>query len=53
MSWMNLDETKFYYDGQGFMSMQITENEVQVIFYDVSGSALHKWSTSKWLYSTI
>lgn len=53
MSWMNPEETKFYHDGQGFMSMQITENEVQVIFYDVFGSALHKWSTSKSLYSTM
>lgn len=54
MTWMNIpEETKFYHDGQGFMSMQITENDVQVIFYDVFGSALHKWSTSKSLYSII
>lgn len=51
MSWSNPSETKFYYDGQGFMSMQITQSEVHIVFYDVFGNALHKWSTSKSLYA--
>ncbi|XP_017442845.1 purple acid phosphatase 8 [Vigna angularis] len=43
----NLEELKLYYDGQGFMSMQITENNADIIFYDVSGKPLHTWSISK------
>ncbi|KAK7399893.1 hypothetical protein VNO78_11088 [Psophocarpus tetragonolobus] len=43
----NLEEMKLYYDGQGFMSMQITENNADIIFYDVFGNTLHSWSLSK------
>ncbi|KAM7487815.1 hypothetical protein LguiB_025299 [Lonicera macranthoides] len=46
-------EMKFYYDGQGFMSIQITQTQLNVSFYDVFGSVLHKWNTSKSLYSAI
>ena len=42
----NLDEMKFYYDGQGFLAAEITENEVYLAFYDIYGNMLHKWSTS-------
>ncbi|PWA82757.1 purple acid phosphatase 17 [Artemisia annua] len=42
----NLDEMKFYYDGQGFLAAEITENEVYLAFYDIYGNILHKWSTS-------
>ncbi|KAF6146547.1 hypothetical protein GIB67_008833 [Kingdonia uniflora] len=42
---------KFYYDGQGFMSMQLSETDAEIKFYDVYGSALHQWSISKQLYS--
>lgn len=45
-SW-NLEEVKFYHDGQGFMSVQITEMNVDVVFYDVLGKVLHRWSISK------
>ncbi|RHN42347.1 putative Acid phosphatase [Medicago truncatula] len=45
-SW-NLEEVKFYHDGQGFMSVQITEMNVDVVFYDVLGKILHRWSISK------
>lgn len=47
MQWWNPEELKFYYDGQGFMSVQITASQVDVAFYDVFGEVLHKWSTSK------
>jgi len=43
----NKEELKLYYDGQGFMSMQITESKVDIIFYDVSGKPLHTWSITK------
>ncbi|CAH2045825.1 unnamed protein product [Thlaspi arvense] len=47
-------ELKFYYDGQGFMSVDITEAELRVVFYDGYGRVLHRWSTyEKRLYSEI
>ncbi|GAB4855462.1 Purple acid phosphatase 8 [Ancistrocladus abbreviatus] len=48
-SW-NPEELKLYYDGQGFMSLQITKTELVAIFYDVFGNVLHTWSASKSLY---
>lgn len=44
----NPNELKFYYDGQGFMTLRITEDEIDVAFYDVFGEILHEWSTSKY-----
>lgn len=44
------NEMKFYYDGQGFMTLGITENEVSVAFYDVVGEVLHTWSTAKYTH---
>ncbi|KAK6921565.1 Calcineurin-like phosphoesterase domain, ApaH type [Dillenia turbinata] len=38
---------KFYYDGQGFMSVQITKTLVDFAFYDVFGNVLHKWTVNK------
>ncbi|RVW34564.1 Purple acid phosphatase 3 [Vitis vinifera] len=35
VQWWNPEELKFYYDGQGFMSVQITASQVDVAFYDV------------------
>ncbi|XP_076904352.1 purple acid phosphatase 3-like [Bidens hawaiensis] len=43
----NLDEMKFYYDGQGFMAGEINENDIVVSFYDVFGNLLHKWIASQ------
>ncbi|XP_061373794.1 purple acid phosphatase 8-like isoform X2 [Gastrolobium bilobum] len=51
-SW-KIEEMKLYYDGQGFMSVQVTETELDVAFYDVFGNVLHKWKTSKQLLSTL
>ncbi|GLT96837.1 hypothetical protein SLE2022_144320 [Rubroshorea leprosula] len=53
VSWWNPQEMKFYYDGQGFMSVQITESTIDVVFYDVFGDVLHKWSTFQRVYSAI
>ncbi|KAL4302484.1 hypothetical protein GQ457_10G028290 [Hibiscus cannabinus] len=48
-AWNNPQEMKLYYDGQGFMSVEMTRTEVDIKFYDVFGNVLHKWSTSKQL----
>ncbi|XP_047170170.1 purple acid phosphatase 8-like isoform X1 [Vigna umbellata] len=44
------EEMKLYYDGQGFMSVQLTQTEIDIVFYDVFGHVLHKWNTSKQLH---
>ncbi|PPD75741.1 hypothetical protein GOBAR_DD27329 [Gossypium barbadense] len=49
----NPQEMKFYYDGQGFMSVEITENDVDIKFYDVFGNAIYKWITSKLISSAM
>ncbi|XP_011047804.1 PREDICTED: purple acid phosphatase 17-like [Populus euphratica] len=48
----NKDGLKFFYDGQGFMSVQLTQNEAEIAFYDVSGTVLHRWITTKLLHSS-
>ncbi|KAJ1399923.1 Metallo-dependent phosphatase-like [Sesbania bispinosa] len=53
VSWRKPEEMKFYYDGQGFMSVQLTQTEVEIAFYDVFGNVLHKWNMSKQLHSTM
>lgn len=53
VDYLDPQELKFYYDGQGFMSVYISETELRVVFYDVSGNVLHHWKTYKEpLYST-
>ncbi|KAF8683480.1 hypothetical protein HU200_044387 [Digitaria exilis] len=42
----NKDKLRFFYDGQGFMSLQLNQDQAQFIFYDVSGNILYKWSSS-------
>ncbi|KAK4371244.1 hypothetical protein RND71_010719 [Anisodus tanguticus] len=51
VNWWNPNELKFYYDGQGFMAMQITQTEVWIQFFDIFGNILHMWSASKPLFS--
>ncbi|CAN4081013.1 unnamed protein product [Withania somnifera] len=51
INWWNPKEMKFYYDGQGFMAMQITQTQVCVQFFDIFGNILHNWTASKNLYS--
>ncbi|KAJ8648427.1 hypothetical protein MRB53_001450 [Persea americana] len=45
----NYCQLKFFYDGQGFMSLQLTQTDAQIVFYDVHGNVLHKWGMSKQL----
>ncbi|XP_075483365.1 purple acid phosphatase 4-like [Primulina tabacum] len=52
-NWSNPNEMKFYYDGQGFMTMKITQTEVEINFYDILGNVMHQWSASKSLLSKI
>ncbi|KAI3455115.1 hypothetical protein Pfo_011778 [Paulownia fortunei] len=40
---------KFYYDGQGFVSVQLTRGEANVAFYDVSGKTLHSFKLKKYV----
>ncbi|XP_058213001.1 purple acid phosphatase 8-like [Rhododendron vialii] len=47
VSWWNPAEMKFYYDGQGFMTLEVTQTEVGFVFYDIVGNVLHKWSITK------
>ncbi|KAM7484739.1 hypothetical protein LguiA_000748 [Lonicera macranthoides] len=47
----NTDESIFYYDGQGFMSLEIGENGIDIKFYDIGGNVIHKWSRDKSFYS--
>lgn len=46
-NWWSPEELKLYYDGQGFMSVKMTQSEAVVLFYDVHGNILHKWSIPK------
>ncbi|KDP38173.1 hypothetical protein JCGZ_04816 [Jatropha curcas] len=49
IDWRNPKEIKLYHDGQGFMSLRVSQAEVDVVFYDVHGSVLHKWNMAKHL----
>ncbi|CAM0950951.1 unnamed protein product [Alopecurus aequalis] len=41
------DKMEFLYDGQGFLSMQFTAAEANLVFYDVAGAVLHSWGLTK------
>ncbi|KAL8153543.1 hypothetical protein V2J09_011303 [Rumex salicifolius] len=45
----NRNDVKFFYDGQGFMSMKMNPSDVHIAFYDVNGQVLHNWTTTKHL----
>ncbi|KAL5760800.1 hypothetical protein ACOSQ2_019638 [Xanthoceras sorbifolium] len=38
---------KFFHDGQGFMSVELSPTNAQIVLYDVFGKILHKLSMSK------
>ncbi|PON35199.1 Calcineurin-like phosphoesterase domain, apaH type [Parasponia andersonii] len=44
---------KFFYDGLGFMSLQLNRADAEFVFYDVFGQVLHTWKVSKHPYSSI
>ncbi|KAK9199707.1 hypothetical protein WN944_014899 [Citrus x changshan-huyou] len=43
----NGDGLNFFYDGQGFMSVKLTQFEAEIKFYDVHGKVLHRWNKIK------
>ncbi|KAF9673816.1 hypothetical protein SADUNF_Sadunf10G0063300 [Salix dunnii] len=47
------DDLKFFYDGQGFMSVQLTNNDAEITFYNAFGKILHKWKAMKELHSAV
>ncbi|XP_078440844.1 purple acid phosphatase 4-like [Wolffia australiana] len=49
----NEDRVMFFYDGQGFLSMKISGDRLELAFHGISGEVLHRWSTVKSLYSFI
>ncbi|BBG94621.1 purple acid phosphatase 17 [Prunus dulcis] len=52
-SYKNNRAMKFFYDGQGFMSVKLTGSDAKIAFYDVLGRLLHTWKMSKPLHSTM
>lgn len=34
---------KFFYDGQGFVSLKMNKTDADIAFYDVFGKVLHSW----------
>ncbi|KAJ3674113.1 hypothetical protein LUZ60_006105 [Juncus effusus] len=48
----NQDTLKFFYDGQGFMSLQVTQSEAKFVFYDAFGNDIYKWRTTRPSQST-
>jgi tartrate-resistant acid phosphatase type 5 len=42
-------QVNFFYDGQGFMSVQLNPTQAEIEFYDVFGNVLHSWTASKQL----
>ncbi|XP_078440980.1 purple acid phosphatase 4-like [Wolffia australiana] len=47
----NEDKLRFFYDGQGFMSMELTQDRLEVSFYSITGEILHRWIATKDIYS--
>ncbi|KAG0497597.1 hypothetical protein HPP92_002288 [Vanilla planifolia] len=43
----NADELRFFYDGQGFMSMQVTVASTRIVFYNAFGQVLHELNLGK------
>ncbi|KAK8958343.1 Purple acid phosphatase 17 [Platanthera guangdongensis] len=41
------ENLRFFYDGQGFVSLQLNTTRAKIKFYDVFGDVLHEWIISK------
>ncbi|KAE8697836.1 Purple acid phosphatase 17 [Hibiscus syriacus] len=44
---VNRKGLKFFYDGQGFLSVKLTPPDAEIVFYDVYGKILHTWNATK------
>ncbi|KAK7320204.1 hypothetical protein RJT34_04940 [Clitoria ternatea] len=47
------DGVKFYYDGQGFMSVELQQTNAKLVYYDIFGKVLHVFNLSKGLNSAM
>ncbi|KAH6776427.1 Calcineurin-like metallo-phosphoesterase superfamily protein [Perilla frutescens var. hirtella] len=52
-NWPNPKEMNFFYDGQGFMTLHITLNQISINFYDIFGNLLHTWCAPRSFTSTL
>lgn len=43
----------FFYDGQGFMSVQLNPTQAEIAFFDVFGNVIHSWTAFKLLHPSI
>ncbi|XP_059649806.1 purple acid phosphatase 17-like [Cornus florida] len=43
----------FFHDGQGFMSVQMTQTNAEMVFYDVFGKVIYRWNVAKQLVSSM
>lgn len=43
----------FFHDGQGFMSVQMTKTNAEMVFYDVFGKVIYRWNMAKQLVSSM
>ncbi|KAJ6677189.1 TARTRATE-RESISTANT ACID PHOSPHATASE TYPE 5 [Salix viminalis] len=50
---LNKGGVKFFYDGQGFMSLELRQTDVKIVFYDVFGKVLHNFNLFKQLSTAI
>lgn len=50
---LNKESIKFFYDGQGFASVELTPTDSVIMFYDVFGNVIYKSTMSKQLSATI
>ncbi|KAJ7970238.1 Purple acid phosphatase [Quillaja saponaria] len=50
---LNRKGTKFYYDGQGFMSVELEQSNAKIVFYDIFGKRLHVLDLFKGVYSAM
>ncbi|KAL3022141.1 hypothetical protein AAZX31_05G232800 [Glycine max] len=47
------DGIKFYYDGQGFMSVELEETNAKVVYFDIYGKVLHVVNLPKGLGTSV
>ncbi|GAB2293579.1 hypothetical protein Dimus_027788 [Dionaea muscipula] len=40
-------DLKFFYDGQGFMSVNLGRNKSDILFYDINGKVLHRYGAAQ------
>lgn len=48
----NAGNVKLFYDGQGFMSVQLTPTDAEIAFYNVNGVKMHRFHSSKELHQS-